>query len=275
MNKKLYILLITLLVTATAFAQAPDKMSYQAIVRNSGGDLVSSQPVGMQISILQTSTSGTAVFVETHTPTTNINGLVTLEIGTGTLVSGDFTSIDWPGDTYFIKTDTDPTGDSNYTISGTSQMLSVPYALHAKTAERLQAPTYTVNTFYPELGGYVIEVSASGKHGLVVAMQDQGISSFYLSKNVLSNAANHDVDGAEFKDWRLPTIRELSLMYQVFINGNGADLNEFEYRSSMEHNNDLAGNFEPTAAWVHMFAVNYQITMPTFMSLPIRAVRAF
>ena len=87
----------------------------------------------MQISILQGSTSGSTVYVETHTPTTNANGLVTLEIGTGTGVSGDFTTITWESDTYFIKTETDPTGGTSYTITGTSQLLSVPYALHAKT----------------------------------------------------------------------------------------------------------------------------------------------
>lgn len=133
--KKLYTLIITLFLTSITFAQAPEKMSFQAIVRDSGDNLVSSQPVGMQISILQTSATGTVVYLETQTPTTNINGLVTLEIGTGTVISGDFTTIDWSEDSYFIKTETDPTGGTNYTITGTSQLLSVPYALHAKTAE--------------------------------------------------------------------------------------------------------------------------------------------
>ncbi|MFB0924035.1 MAG: hypothetical protein QMB65_01930, partial [Vicingaceae bacterium] len=79
---------------STVFAQAPEKMSYQAVVRNAGNALVTTQSVGMQISILQGGSTGTAVYVETQTPTTNANGLVSLEIGTGTLVSGDFTTID-------------------------------------------------------------------------------------------------------------------------------------------------------------------------------------
>ncbi|GAL82025.1 phage tail fiber protein [Algibacter lectus] len=85
-------------------------MSYQAVVRDSDDNLIANQPVGMQISILQTSATGTAVYVETQTPATNVNGLVALEIGAGTVVSGDFTTIDWSADTYFIKTETDPTG---------------------------------------------------------------------------------------------------------------------------------------------------------------------
>jgi hypothetical protein len=132
--KKLYTILAALFLTASAFAQAPEKMSYQAVVRDSGDALVTSQPVGMQISILQTTATGTAVYVETQTPTTNVNGLVSLEIGTGSVVSGDFTSIDWSTDSYFIKTETDPAGGTTYTITGTSQLMSVPFALYAKTS---------------------------------------------------------------------------------------------------------------------------------------------
>ncbi|WP_179375955.1 Lcl domain-containing protein [Winogradskyella wichelsiae] len=132
--KKFYTILAAVLLTLSTFAQTPEKMSYQAVVRDSGDNLVANQPIGMQISILQTTATGTAVYVETQTPTTNINGLVTLEIGTGSVVSGDFATIDWSADTYFIKTETDPTGGSSYTITGTSQLMSVPYALYAKTS---------------------------------------------------------------------------------------------------------------------------------------------
>ncbi len=74
---------------------------------------------------------------ETQTATTNANGLVSIEIGNGTVVSGDFATIDWGNGPYFIKTETDPTSGTAYTITGTSQLLSVPYALHAKTAETI------------------------------------------------------------------------------------------------------------------------------------------
>jgi uncharacterized protein (TIGR02145 family) len=127
--KKLLNLSILLLLTVTAIAQAPQKMSYQAVIRNSSNALVSNQPVGMRISILQGTTSGTAVYVETQTPSTNDNGLVSIEIGGGSVVSGTFASIAWANGSYFIKTETDPNGGTNYTITGTNQLLSVPYAL--------------------------------------------------------------------------------------------------------------------------------------------------
>ncbi len=100
---------------------------------------VAGQVVGMQISILKGSAVGTAVYVETQTPTSNVNGLVSIEIGTGSVVSGDFTTIVWSNDAYFIKTETDPAGGASYTISGTSQLLSVPYALNAKNGVALGA----------------------------------------------------------------------------------------------------------------------------------------
>jgi len=129
--KKLYTLIAILLINISAFAQAPQKMSYQAVIRNASNALMDNQSVGMQISVLQGSSTGTPVYVETQATTTNANGLVNLEIGTGTIVSGTFASIDWSTGTYYIKTETDITGGTSYSITGSSQLLSVPYALYA------------------------------------------------------------------------------------------------------------------------------------------------
>ncbi|MDD4385779.1 MAG: FISUMP domain-containing protein [Bacteroidales bacterium] len=110
-------------------------MSYQAVIRNSNLELVTNTAIGMQISILQGSASGTAVYVEIQTPTTNDNGLASIEIGAGTVQSGDFAAINWEDAPYFIKTETDPSGGTSYTITGTSQLLSVPFALHANEVD--------------------------------------------------------------------------------------------------------------------------------------------
>lgn len=108
-------------------AQSPQKMSYQAVIRTSNNTLLISSPVGMRISILRDSATGTPVYTEIQTPTTSTNGLITIQIGGGT----GFNAIDWAKGPYFLKTETDPGGGSNYTLTGTSQLLSVPYALYA------------------------------------------------------------------------------------------------------------------------------------------------
>jgi uncharacterized protein (TIGR02145 family) len=129
--KKLFTLMVVVAFNICALSQVPEKMSYQAIIRNANNVLITNQVIGMRISILHSSLTGTPVYVETQNPTTNVNGLVTLEIGGGTPVSGTFATIDWSAGSYFIKTETDPSGGTSYTIIGTSQLLSVPYALYA------------------------------------------------------------------------------------------------------------------------------------------------
>lgn len=133
---KKHITILLLLFFTQLFAQAPQKMSYQAVLRNTSNALIANTTVGMRISILQGSTTGTPVFVETQSPTTNANGLVSLEIGGGTIVTGTFAGVNWANGPFFIKTETAPSGGTNYTIIGTTQLLSVPYALYALNSKQ-------------------------------------------------------------------------------------------------------------------------------------------
>jgi hypothetical protein len=125
---------ITLLIITTIFAQSPEKMSYQAVIRDASNNLITNTTIGMQVSILKTTANGISEYTETHSTTTNDNGLVSIEIGTG-VTTDSFSSINWGNDIFFVKTETDPTGGTSYTISATNQLLSVPYALHANTAD--------------------------------------------------------------------------------------------------------------------------------------------
>ncbi len=129
--KVLLINVIILFVMSKTAAQAPQKFSYQAVIRNGSNVLVANTTVGVKISILQSSPAGGVVYVERHTPTTNSNGLATFEIGSGTRLSGTITDIEWGNGSYYIKTEVDPTGGTSYSVTGTSQLLSVPYALYA------------------------------------------------------------------------------------------------------------------------------------------------
>jgi uncharacterized protein (TIGR02145 family) len=127
--KKLIFSFLFLLATTALMAQAPQRISYQSIIRDANKVVVASSPVGIKISLLQGTATGPAVYVETHRSTTNANGLVSLEIGTGTALSGTFAGIDWSNGPYLIQTETDPTGGANYSIPGIAALNSVPYAL--------------------------------------------------------------------------------------------------------------------------------------------------
>jgi|GEM_PF-239497 len=129
--KKPFLFIFTLLLGMHIFPQVPQRLSYQAVIRNSNNTLASNQTVKLRISILKGSPTGEEVYVETHSATTNANGVVAIEIGGGTVVSGSFTNIKWADGPSFIKTETDPTGGDNYTLISTNQLLSVPYALVA------------------------------------------------------------------------------------------------------------------------------------------------
>mgnify|MGYP000149008108 CR=1 FL=1 len=118
--KKTLSIVAGLLLTMSVFAQAPEKMSYQAVIRDASNNLVTSHSVGMKISILQGSRRK-AVYVETQSPTTNANGLISIKIGDGTVQSGDFTNIEWANGPYFIKTETDPAGGVRGTDGGHQQ----------------------------------------------------------------------------------------------------------------------------------------------------------
>ncbi|MBF8456574.1 hypothetical protein IV494_05205 [Kaistella sp. G5-32] len=132
--KKLLSITAIIFGVMLTFAQAPEKFSYQAIIRNASNALVTNANVGMKISILKTSAAGTVVYSESQTAMTNLNGLVSIQIGAGTPITGTIAGINWGSDSYYIKTETDPAGGTNYTIAGTTQLLSVPYALYSKNS---------------------------------------------------------------------------------------------------------------------------------------------
>jgi len=132
--KKIYTILAALLLTLSMYAQSPEAINYQAVVRDGSGNIIANQSIGVQISILQTTATGTVIFSETFTKTSNGFGLINLAIGTGTATTGTFAGIDWSNGPYFVKTAVDVTGGSSYVEMGTSQLLSVPYALFAENS---------------------------------------------------------------------------------------------------------------------------------------------
>ncbi|MFO7657335.1 MAG: hypothetical protein R6W78_09725 [Bacteroidales bacterium] len=142
--KKILLTIVTVIIAVITFAQTPEMLNYQAVVRNSSGELIKSTSVTFRISILQATETGTPVYTETHNASTNTQGLVNLKIGNGT-TTDNFATIDWSSNVYFIKVEMDPAGGTAYAHYSTSQLLSVPYALNAKQAETVSDEAITAD----------------------------------------------------------------------------------------------------------------------------------
>jgi hypothetical protein len=142
--KRVLLFSIGIIASVVLIAQSPNAFKYQAIVRNNVGEIVSNQTVGLKISIIQGSAMGSAVYTEEHSQTTNDYGLVNLEIGNG-LTIDDFSAIDWSVGPYFVQIEMDATGGASYVLMGTSQLLSVPYAMYAENAGDVEAQVLSIS----------------------------------------------------------------------------------------------------------------------------------
>lgn len=136
MKKIIYILLLCLVAIGMSFAQAPGAFKYQSVVRDNSGNIIANQLVKFRITLLRGSMTGTTSYIEQHTTATNQFGIANLEIGNGSSPIGNIDTIQWGRADYFIKVELDPTGSSGYTVMGTTQLLSVPYALYAEKSKK-------------------------------------------------------------------------------------------------------------------------------------------
>jgi uncharacterized protein (TIGR02145 family) len=242
--KKLTMCLMFITISFGILAQVPERMSHQIVIRNAGGAVVKNQVVGMQISILQGSASGTPIYVETYTPTTNANGLVSLEIGGGTIVTGTFAGIDWSSGVYFIKTETDPNGGTSYSITGTSQLLSVPYALYS-------------NPFV-----YVSDVGDTmylGKNKIIVP----GISAANKLKDIEGNSYNTVKIGTQV--WMAENLKTTKFKDGTSIPYETNDINWLNLTtpSYCWYDNDEATNKHVYGALYNWYTVNSGKLCPT------------
>ena len=132
---KSILLLAFFIVVMIAGAQVPQSVPYQAVARNTNGNLIANQTVSIRFSIHDATSGGTVIYQETQSATTNALGLFSANIGNGTPLTGTFAAINWGSGSKFIQIGIDLTGGNSYADMGTSQMMSVPYALYAATSE--------------------------------------------------------------------------------------------------------------------------------------------
>ena len=135
MKMLIFLATFTLLSAFNIIAQTPKSFKYQAVARNTVGEVYTNKNLSFQISILADSINGTEVYIETHNVVSNQFGVVNIDVGSGTVVSGDFSAIDWSARLYFLKTEMDTAGGNDFQLMGISQLLSVPYSLNSERTE--------------------------------------------------------------------------------------------------------------------------------------------
>jgi hypothetical protein len=246
-------LLFTLVINAQT---PPNTFNYSAVARNAAGQPIATSTIGIQITILKTSPTGASQYSENHFVNTDAFGLFNLVIGAGAVQSGSMATIDWSNDNYYLKVGMDAAGGTNFLTMGTTQLLSVPYALHAKTAESIVGGGSGGGGFThyigEEFGGGVIfhlwKDNAGIEHGLIVDKTDLSTAQVWsnIDETLIGPAAQSSWDGLSNSnaiigqlghtnsaaalclnstnsgqsDWYLPSIDELSLLCKSSFNVN-------------------------------------------------------
>ncbi len=189
--KKFLLFFVVLFTSVAAFAQFPQKINYQAVVRNNAGDPVPSQNVSLRLSILN-GPSGAALYTETHNITTNNFGLVNLQIGAGTVVIGTFSGIDWSSGNRYLKIEADITGGSSYTALSTTELVSVPYSLSAQRSLDNQWTITGTNIKNSNTGSIGIGTDPAASAKLDISATDKGI---LIPRVTMANRPASPVDG--------------------------------------------------------------------------------
>ena len=243
--KNIKFVFVIFLFFGNTFAQSPQAIPYQAVVRNASGNIISNQPVKLRFSIHDSVATGTIVYKEIHTISTNAQGLVNVNIGKGTIQTGIFSGINWGKNGKFIQIELDAMNNNTYTDLGTTQMMSVPYALYAEKSGNGSSFQHYVGELYG--GGVVFHIykdSLGIEHGLVLSPKNLPNAPFgqnlnnidilgarnlydgYSNTIALINAGALSSDAAGecstatfngFDDWYLPSILEFQIIFQNIL----------------------------------------------------------
>ena len=285
-NKILFILLV---LSVNICAQAPQKMSYQAVIRNSNNSLIVSTPIGIKVSVLQGSANGTVTYSETQVQNTNINGLVSLEIGMGTALIGTFSSINWANGPYFIQTEVDPNGGVNYSVMGVTELISVPYALYSANAQVSGFSHYIGETFNGGVIYYIYKGSDGLEHGLIVSTTesiakwqttgvlvnaDRSWDGVY-NTNLISGSPAVNYIATLGPNWYLPSLDELILLHgsrfevnkALFTNNQTLLSLSLYYWSSTEYSSSEALSYD--------FLTGYTDVSGKTLNYGVRGVKSF
>jgi len=302
-------LLLTIVVNAQT---PPNAFNYSAVARNAAGQPIATTTIGIQITILKTSPTGASQYSENHFVNTDAFGLFNLVIGAGAVQSGSMATIDWSNDNYYLKVGMDATGGTNFLTMGTTQLLSVPYALYAKSAGSVSGGgsgggfTHYIGE---EFGGGVIfhlwKDALGVEHGLIIDKTDlstaqvwSNIDAILIGSSAQSNwdglsnsnaifgQAGHTSSASALclnstiggqSDWYLPSIQELNMLWNNYYTV-ARSLTQISGATQLQpayywSSTELDSNF----VWSFDFLTGYAYDYFSYKNFTyyVRAVRAF
>ena len=285
-NKILFILLV---LSVNICAQAPQKMSYQAVIRNSNNSLIVSTPIGIKVTVLQGSANGTVTYSETQVQNTNINGLVSLEIGMGTALIGTFSSINWANGPYFIQTEVDPNGGVNYSVIGVTELISVPYALYSGNAQVSGFSHYIGETFNGGVIYYLYKGSDGLEHGLIVSTTesiakwqttgvlvnaDRSWDGVY-NTNLITGSPAVNYIATLGPNWYLPSLDELILLHGSRFEVNKALFTNNQTLLSLSLYYWSSTEYSASEALSYDFLTGYTDVSGKTLNYGVRGVKSF
>lgn len=301
-------LLLTLVVNAQT---PPNAFNYSAVARNAAGQPIATTTIGIQVSILKTSPTGASQYSENHFVNTDAYGLFNLVIGAGAIQSGSMATIDWSNDNYYLKVGMDATGSTNFLTMGTTQLLSVPYAMYAKTAESIVGGGSGGGGFThyigEEFGGGVIFhlwKDASGvDHGLIVDKTDLSIAQPWsnITATLIGASAQSNWDGLSNSnaivaqightnsaaslclnstnggqsDWYLPSKQEMNILWNNYYTV-ARSISQISGATQLQSAYHTSTEYDSTNPWG--FGFNYGDVFNTngkSSNYFVRAIRAF
>ncbi len=240
MKQIIFTLSLLVCVILTSTAQTPQLFNYQATLRDNSGQLLVSEDISMRISILQFSPNGSPVYTETHAATTTSQGIVNLKIGSGT-GADEFASINWSNGPYFLKIEIDTEGSASYIELGTTQLLSVPYALYAdmagealvaKSASKADTATFAMESNWKKESKHLYYLQGN------VGIGTKTFESYYNPKLWLHNgwlqvsdSTDHDA-GIVVSHLNKSGYGYARTVHQVFEGVNGDPFTEYRIRNN-------------------------------------------
>lgn len=313
MKRLLFVLSLALLFNGSLLAQqTPLAFNYSGIARDASGNALASTSIGLQMRIFKGSANGTIEYIENHTVNTDAFGLFNLVVGFGQVQSGSLAAVNWGNDNYFLSVGMDISGGTNYLEMGTTQLLSVPYALHAKTAETvLNSGSGTAN-FSHEIGelfggGVIFELwkDAQGiEHGLIVDLTDlsNGHPWSNMTNSFIGSSAQSNWDGYSnslaivaqqghtssaaalclnsnsggLNDWYLPSVQEMNILWKNYYRVSRT-LEQTSGAQALKYGDYWCSNESDSwIAWTFYFGEGTAGTYDTKDVLRfVRAIRAF